>query len=86
MTSLLSPGLALGVILSTAYAALFNLWQKGNFKALRNYILAAWIGFAVGHFVGEAVGFEWLLIGQLNVASGTVGAAASMIIAKSLEA
>jgi NADPH-dependent curcumin reductase CurA len=85
MTTLFSPALALGLVLSTAYAAFFNLWQKGNFKALRVYVLAAWIGFAVGHFAGQLAGVEWLLVGQLNVAGGTAGAAACLVIAKLLE-
>jgi thiamine transporter ThiT len=85
MTTLFSPALALGLVLSTGYAALFNLWQKGNFRALRVYILAAWIGFAAGHFAGLIAGVEWLQVGQLNVAGGTVGAAACLIIAKLLE-
>ena len=85
MTTLFSPALALGLVLSTAYAALFNVWQKGSFKALRVYVLAAWIGFAAGHFAGQAAGIEWMQIGQLNVAGGTLGAAACLIIAKTME-
>ena len=86
MTALFPPALALGAVLSTAYAALFNLWQRGNLRALRTCLVAAWLGFALGHVVGEMVGAEWLLIGQLNVAGGTVGAAAALLIAKWMEA
>ena len=86
MTGLLSPAIALGAVLSTAYAALFNLWQRGDLRALRNYVLAAWLGFALGHVAGEMAGIEWLVIGQLNVAAGTLGAAAALLIAKPLQA
>jgi len=86
VTDLLSPALALGAVLSTACAALFHLWQRGNMSTLRRYLLAAWLGFAVGHFAAGLVGIHWLQIGQLNGLSGMVGAAAALLIAKSLEA
>jgi H+/Cl- antiporter ClcA len=85
MTGLLSPTIALGAVLSTAYAALFHVWQKGDITNLRHYLVAAWLGFAAGHILGDVLGFHWLQIGQLNVASGTIGAALSLLIARSLE-
>jgi hypothetical protein len=86
MTGLLSPGMALGLILSTAYAALFHIWQKGDLRALRRYLLAAWLGFAAGHFLGDVFAVHWLQMGQLNAVSGTIVAAAALLIARSLEA
>lgn len=53
---------------------------------LRNYLLAAWIGFAGGHLVGDLAGTHWLQVGHLSVFNGTVGAAAALLIARSLEA
>jgi hypothetical protein len=85
MTGLLSPTIALGAVLSTAYAALFHFWQKGDITNLRHYLVAAWLGFAAGHILGDMLAFHWLQIGQLNVASGTIGAALSLLIARSLE-
>ena len=86
MTGLLSPALALGAVLSTAYAALFHLWNKGDISALRHYLLAAWLGFAGGHLLGDIAGVHWGQIGHLGVLNGTVGAAAALLIARSLEA
>lgn len=76
----------LGVVLSTAYAAFFHLWSKREVPALQHYLLAAWIGFAVGHLLGNLLQVDWLQLGQLNILSGTIGAAIAMLIAKSLEA
>ncbi len=53
---------------------------------LRNYLVAAWIGFAGGHLVGGLVDIHWLQVGQVCVLNGTIGAAATLIIVKSLEA
>jgi hypothetical protein len=86
MTGLLSPTLALGAVLSTAYAALFHLWKNGDTLALRYYLLAAWLGFAGGHILGNMVNIHWLQVGQLNVVGGTVGAMIALLIAKSVEA
>lgn len=86
MSGLLSPAFALGAVLSTAYAALFHLWQRGDMPALRRYLLAAWLGFAAGHLIGNLVGVQWLQVGQLGVLNGTLGAVGALLIAKSLEA
>jgi hypothetical protein len=86
VTAILSPALVLGALLSTTYAALFHLWQRGTMVALRRYLLAAWLGFAAGHLLGGMLGFHWLTVGDLNVLSGTVCAVAALLIAKSLQA
>ncbi len=86
MSILFSPALALGVVLSTAYAAVFHFWQGGSMQALRRYLLAAWLGFAAGHVAGAITGVGWLQVGHLNVLSGTVGAAAALVIAKRMGA
>jgi uncharacterized membrane protein YeaQ/YmgE (transglycosylase-associated protein family) len=83
---LLSPALVLGAVLSTAYAALFHLWQRGDLQALRRYLLAAWLGFAAGQLLSEMAGIHWLRVGHLSVLSGTIGAAVALMIAKRLEA
>jgi hypothetical protein len=86
VTALLSPALVLGAVLSTIYAALFHLWQRGTMTALRRYLIAAWLGFAAGHLLGGMLGFQWLQVGDLNALSGTVGAVAALLIANSLQA
>jgi hypothetical protein len=86
LSGLPSPALALGAVLSTAYAALFHLWNRGDVSALRHYLLAAWLGFAGGHILGGLVGIHWLQVGHLDVLNGTIGATAALLIAKSLEA
>ncbi len=86
MSGLLSPALALGAVLSTACAALFHLLNRGDMPALRRYLLAAWLGFAVGHVLGNLVGIHWLPVGHLSVLNGTVGATVALLIAKSLQA
>lgn len=82
---MLSPAFVLGAVLSTAYAAIFHLWNKGGMSALLRYLLASWLGFACGHFLGEMAGIQWLEIGHLGVLNGSIGALAALFTAKSLE-
>jgi hypothetical protein len=76
----------LGAVLSTAYAALFHLWHKGDMSVLRRYLPAAWLGFAAGHLAGDIAGIHWVQIGHLGVLNGTIGAMIALLIARSLEA
>ena len=45
---LLSPPFVFSALLSTAIAALFNLWQGGSVRDLVLYLIASWLGFAEG--------------------------------------
>jgi len=83
--NLFAPALALGAVLSTGYATLFHLWRRGSHTALQLDVLAAWLGFAGGHFLGGIAGIHWLRVGQLDVLSGTAGAVVALLIAESLE-
>ena len=84
MVGFLSPALALGAVLSTAFAALFHLWQNGGMSALQRHLFSAWLGFAAGHLLAQLVGIHWLQVGHLNVLGGTIGTLLALYIAKSL--
>jgi hypothetical protein len=73
-----------GFALSTVYGALFHLWLGGGSRRLALYLLAAWLGFALGHYVGEALGIGVLKIGPLNALTGTFGSAVALGAARVL--
>jgi hypothetical protein len=75
-----SPGLLLGLLLSMAYAGLFHLWVGHNLRNLAAYMVAATIGFAVGHWIGGAVDLPLPRIGQLHVVAATLGAWISLFV------
>jgi hypothetical protein len=77
-------GWLVGFALSTVYGALFHLWLGGGSRRLALYLLAAWLGFALGHFVGEALSISVLKIGPLNALTGTVGSAVALGAARIL--
>jgi hypothetical protein len=86
MDILLSPSLILSLIIASAYAAIFNLWQGGSARDLLVYLLACWLGFAIGELVGDLVGLDLLMIGQIHVVEGTFGSVLLLFLAKWLKA
>ena len=66
------PSLLLGVILSTLYGAVFHLWQGGGASRMLFYLVAGWVGFAVGHVAGGWFGVRLGAIGPLNVGTATL--------------
>ena len=72
----------LGFILSTLYGAAFHFLVGGNFRRLVLFMLAGWLGFALGHLVGDYFGIDVLAIGPLNVLTATIGAGLALIGAR----
>jgi len=86
MQTLLSPSLILSLIIASAYAAIFNLWQRGSARDLLIYLLACWLGFAIGELIGDAVDLDILMIGQIHVVEGTLGSILLLFLVKWLKA
>ena len=85
MQILLSPPLILSLIIASAYAAFFNLWQGGSARDLLIYLGACWLGFAIGELVGDFVGLDILMIGQIHILEGTFGSLLLLFLAKWLK-
>jgi len=86
MQILLSPPLILSLIIASAYAAFFNLWQGGSARDLLIYLLACWLGFAIGELVGDFVGLDILMIGEIHILEGTFGSLLLLFLSKWLKA
>jgi uncharacterized membrane protein YjjP (DUF1212 family) len=69
-----ASSLVLAFLLATAYAALFHFLIGGPIRQLLIYIVAAWLGFAAGHLVGQFLMIDWLKLGPLYLLSGSIGA------------
>jgi len=85
MQILLFPPLILSLIIASAYAAFFNLWQGGSARDLLVYLLACWLGFAIGELVGDFVGLDILMIGEIHILEGTFGSLLLLFLAKWLK-
>lgn len=69
-----ASGLILGFLLATAYGAGFHVILGGPARRILLYVLAAWIGFALGHFLGDLLDIELLKLGALHLFSASLGA------------
>jgi len=78
------PSLLLAFTCATLYGAGFHLWQGGGSRRLALYLLAGWLGFALGHLVGDALGIQVMKIGQVNWFTASVGSALALLAARVL--
>jgi hypothetical protein len=74
-----ASGIILGFLLATAYGAGFHLLLGGPARRIILYILAAWIGFATGHLIGDILQITLLKLGALYLFSASLGAWIALI-------
>jgi hypothetical protein len=77
-----SPSVTFAFILATIYGVVFHLIVGGDIRRLALYLLAGWLGFALGHLSGVILGVELFRIGSLRTLSATVGAFTALIAAR----
>jgi uncharacterized membrane protein YjjP (DUF1212 family) len=76
-----TPTATLGFILATLIGAAFHFIFGGDVKRLALFFLSAWLGFALGHYIGELSDFNLFNIGTLHVASAGIGALMALFMA-----
>ncbi|MCA9935254.1 MAG: hypothetical protein H6662_03530 [Ardenticatenaceae bacterium] len=76
----IASALVLGFLLSTAYGAGFHLLMGGPARRIVLYVLASWLGFALGHFLGDLLNIEWLKLGVLYLFTASIGSWLALII------
>ncbi len=74
-----ASGLVLGFLLATAYGAGFHLLLGGPARRIPLYMIAAWVGFTLGHFIGDLADIELLKLGALHLFTASVGAWIALI-------
>ncbi len=84
MNPLLNPTLLLGLLLSAGYAALFHLWTGRTLRDLSMYLVASLLGFGLGQWAGQSIGWSLVRIGQLNLIETAVGALLALILVRTL--
>jgi len=85
MGFLTAPATLLSLVLATAAAALFHLWQGERPKDLVFYWPVALAGFVLGQFAAKAIGFHFIMVGEVHVLEGIVLSFAAMLVAKWLK-
>ncbi len=69
-----AAGLVLGFLLSTAYGSGFHVIMGGPARRILLYVLAAWIGFGLGHFIGDLLNISIFQLGTLHLLTASIGA------------
>ena len=62
-----AAGVIFAFLISTAYGAGFHLLVGGRLVMVPIYLICAWLGFAIGHFVGEWFGVTLLRLGIVQL-------------------
>lgn len=79
-----SPTIALGFILATLYGAAFHLLVGGDARRLAFFLLAGWLGFTLGQFLGVVFAVTIFSIGPLHTFAATLGALIALFVARIL--
>ena len=79
-----SPSVTFGFILATLYGATFHLIFGGDARRLALFLLAGWLGFALGHIFGVLFAVNVFSIGPLHIFSATLGAWSALFAARFL--
>jgi hypothetical protein len=74
-----ASGVVLGFLLATAYGAGFHFIVGGPARRIILYLLASWIGFALGHVIGDFFGIEALKLGAVYLLTASVGSWIALI-------
>ena len=74
-----ASGIILGFLLATAYGAGFHVILGGPARRIPLYIFAAWIGFALGHFLGDWLNITLLQLGAVHLFSASLGSWIALI-------
>jgi hypothetical protein len=76
------PTLLLAFALATIYGASFHLWQGGGARRLALYLLSGWLGFTLGHWLGDLLDVRFLSIGALNWLTATLGSVIALFASR----
>lgn len=61
------PALIMGIVISTIYGVIFHLWKGGSAGRLLLYLILGWLGFWVGHTIGDRLDWSFQRVGPLNL-------------------
>jgi uncharacterized membrane protein YeaQ/YmgE (transglycosylase-associated protein family) len=78
------PSLIFAITLATLCGSLFHLLSGGDARRLALFLVAGWIGFALGHITGDLLAVDVFDIGSLNALNALAGAIVALVVARLL--
>jgi hypothetical protein len=76
-----TPILTFSFIIATLFGAVFHLIAGGDIRRLALFLLAGWLGFAIGHLVGVVSEINVLNVGVLRLLPALLGALFAVLAA-----
>lgn len=77
-----SPAMVFAFILATIFGAIFHLIIGGDIRRLALYLMASWLGFALGHIIGVLAGLDLLRVGTLRLFSASLGSVIALVFVR----
>ncbi|MDE0633477.1 MAG: hypothetical protein OXH73_18360 [Caldilineaceae bacterium] len=69
-------------MLVTGYASIFHLWTGRSLRELPQYLVAAGVGFVLGHWVSQTLQWETWQVGQLSLLEATLASVIALFLAR----
>ena len=69
-----TPAMILSILIATLWGAAFHFVLGGGFRRWLRFMVAGWLGFALGHFLGQILGNDIWVIGAVQVFPASIGA------------
>jgi hypothetical protein len=71
-------------LLVTGYASIFHLWTGRSLRELPQFLIAAGVGFALGHWVSQTLQWETFRVGQLSLLEATLASVLALFLVRIL--
>ncbi len=78
---MITPALTFGFIVATLLGSIFHLIVGGDTRRYALFLIAAWFGFAMGHFLGVVFQINIINIGLIRAFTAFWGAFAALFVA-----
>ncbi|MCZ0940785.1 MAG: hypothetical protein OXJ55_19225 [Caldilineaceae bacterium] len=69
-------------MLVTGYASLFHLWTGRSLRELPQYLIAAAVGFMLGHWVSQTLQWDTWQVGQLSLLEATLASIIALFLVR----
>ncbi|MDW8173718.1 MAG: hypothetical protein RML73_14675 [Anaerolineae bacterium] len=75
------PIFTFAFIIATLMGAVFHLIVGGDARRLAFFLLASWLGFAMGQSFGAGSGISWVVIGEIHILTAVLGSLIMLVMA-----
>ena len=74
-----TAGIIFGFLISTTYGSGFHVVLGGPARHITLYMVAAWLGFMLGHFIGDYLNITLLQLGVIHLFTASLGSWIALI-------